>query len=481
MMFGLKVRRPNILMQQNHFNDSQARCTTTRCFATLRQIAVITLFICGLVDLAVARQYDGRTAVHSQGNIQLRTGNGGDFVGSELEFGNVIPIDPITGDFVNQCMYPRGSKITYLDGMLHFGATIDRDTLVSIAFETGPPEPPFGAFGIKSSDKSSPYFSESARSELDLTCVYYDTNFAPSGYWGDTRNHIPIGLEIRQCSMAWSGAAIDDFVLFEYEITNIGHHHLTDLYVGLDCFSRVRYEGETDRTHLSGLLRGFPSGDACDVYESLNVAYVMDNDGSPVIGQFVPESPRGAVGVMLLGASQDDLQLNYNWLIWASAADNWGPRRRGSIDDPFRQINPGLGWYIEDADLYYVMSHPEVDYDQIFAAVDYAAEGWLPPSPIAEDIASGWYGSSLYSFGPFDIGVNERFSFTIAVVGGDNVHADPYAHFDPNFPQAFYDQLDFSELATNARWAQWVYDNPVLWRVPYLRRRHDLVQRRWCP
>ena len=419
------------------------------------------LFTHGFIVNAGAREYDGRTAVHSQGNIQLRTGNGGGFVTSIIEINDQTLIDPITGDRVNLCIYPRGSDIMYLRGELHFGATIDGDTLVSNAWETGPPEPPFGAFGIMSSDKSSSHFSESARSDLDLTCVHYDTNSHRSVLVGwDTRDHIPIGLEIRQYSMAWSGAAIDDFVLFEYEVRNIGHHHLIDLYVGLDCVGFARHEGESEWDDLSGLLRGYRSSDACEVYDSLNVAYVMDNDGNPVDGQWVRESPRGAVGVMLLGASQDDIQLNYNWWGRYTAADSWGPRRRGSIDDPFRQIGAGLGWAQGDANLYYVMSHPEVDYDQLFAAIDYSAEGWIMPWHLAEDIASGWLIYFLYSFGPFDIGVHEHINFTIAVVGGDNVHNDPLAYFDPNHPQEFYDQLDLSELATNARWAQWVYDNP---------------------
>jgi hypothetical protein len=84
----------------------------------------------------------------------------------------------------------------------------------------------------------------------------------------------------------------------------------------------------------------------------------------------------------------------------------------------------------------------------------------MSPTALSMVAAEGFSPYVYYSFGPFDIPVNEHISFTIAVVGGDNVHNDPTFELDPTNPQPYYDQLDFSELATNARWAQWVYDNP---------------------
>ena len=48
-------------------------------------------------------------------------------------------------------------------------------------------------------------------------------------------------------------------------------------------------------------------------------------------------------------------------------------------------------------------------------------------------------------------------------VGGEDFHQNPedfHVAFDPHSPEAFYQQLDFSNLALNARWASWVYDNP---------------------
>ena len=158
----------------------------------LLEVATIMLFTTLVVNLAFARQYDHRTAVHSQGNIQLRTSNFGLLVTHELDNILQTPVDPITGEFVNHCMYPRGSYIRYMQEVsLHLGTIVENDTLVTNAFETGAAEPPFGAFYIKSSDPSSPYFSESARSQLDLSCVQWDTNYSPPAYGWDLRENVP--------------------------------------------------------------------------------------------------------------------------------------------------------------------------------------------------------------------------------------------------------------------------------------------------
>jgi len=112
------------------------------------------------------------------------------------------------------------------------------------------------------------------------------------------------------------------------------------------------------------------------------------------------------------------------------------------------------------------MSHPEIDYDQIFTAVDKTSSGWLsPPSPPgrAEDYADGYDTRYLYSFGPATIPPGEIFHFVVAYVGGENFHTECGTFetlFDPYNPKSYYDYLNFDPVADAAVKAAYVYDNP---------------------
>ncbi|MCX6835778.1 MAG: hypothetical protein NTW07_11740, partial [candidate division Zixibacteria bacterium] len=400
---------------------------------------------------------------HSQGNIQLVVGAGGwGFIGGLP--GAYFPfVDPITRDTIYGCVYPRESGNMFIYGSLFVGAVLGRDTIVARDINWSTDTASGQIWKIAGNDPSQPYYSPTARSDLDLECKFTDTIINNHGTitwppW-DTYQQIPLGLVGVQKSMAWAGARIDDFVLFDYEMTNMGDRDLESVYVGMWCVSYgISYLGiESD--NLTGYLPDYLSPDGCDYVDTLRIAYGMDNDGDPTQYRFTSHSRRGAVGVMLLGASSPNLKLGYNWLVWnADWTQAWGPRRRGTDAEPFRSFGSSLAWPGSDRNLYYIMSHPHIAYDQMFSGVDHY--GWLSPWGSAADVATGWPYEMMYTFGPFDLPRREKIKFTLAVVGGDNVYTDPTAHFNPHYPQEYYDQLDFSELAQNARWAQWVYDNP---------------------
>lgn len=72
-----------------------------------------------------------RWAAHSQGNIQLTLNNHGD-IGELNPFSGGPMRDPITGEYIYGCTYPRGSKlIYYLGSSIIVGGIVGRDTLVS--------------------------------------------------------------------------------------------------------------------------------------------------------------------------------------------------------------------------------------------------------------------------------------------------------------------------------------------------------------
>ncbi|RME30942.1 MAG: hypothetical protein D6800_01295, partial [Candidatus Zixiibacteriota bacterium] len=152
--------------------------------------------------------------------------------------------------------------------------------------------------------------------------------------------------------------------------------------------------------------------------------------------------------------------INYNW--WVSP-EVFGPTKRSYLGSSTRDdVFPFITHFALDHDAYYYMANGEVDYDQMMTAVDHFSEGYHHPPPKAGVIATGSRPYFLLSAGPFTLAPHDIKTFSLAVVGGEKVHQDPRAHsrFDARRPERFYNTLDFSHLAANARAAQIVYDNP---------------------
>ena len=60
---------------------------------------------------------------------------------------------------------------------------------------------------------------------------------------------------------------------------------------------------------------------------------------------------------------------------------------------------------------------------------------------------------------------DDTLPLTIGYIAGDKFHVKPddfQKYFDANNPDVFASKLDYTDLATNALWAGWVYDNPGL-------------------
>jgi hypothetical protein len=116
---------------------------------------------------------------------------------------------------------------------------------------------------------------------------------------------------------------------------------------------------------------------------------------------------------------------------------------------------------------YRVMSNDEFDYDQIWCARQ--REGWIAPPSSASDLANGYDTRYLFSFGPFEeIGSDSVLKLTTGYVCGADLHLDP-TNYENNLQEStsdsgaiatYYNNLDFTDFATNSQWADWVYDNP---------------------
>jgi len=401
--------------------------------------------------------------VHLAGNVGLTITNLGMF-----GTGYISETD-CDGEVCPSCEYPVNSDLEYLyAGAVWIGAVVGQDTLVSVGAdgwyggitELLPDAGEAGAMTIQSNNPALVIYSPDAVSELEYKAVYTDTftdpNLTDTDPF-DNRPHIPLNVRVQQNSYSWSrlNDRLDDFVLFEYILTNIGLYPIQDMYIGFFV--------DGDVYHMSNQANGFQD-DISGFLPEENIAYTIDNDGDPIDGnQWSFTSPRGVMGFKFHAPDPDIYDINFNWWISnANPALDFGPRLAGTEDDPFRPFNAHLGTPTGDANKYYVLSHPEHDYDQLFTAVSHEADGFLPPpSPAqATDFADGFDTKFLYSFGPFTLEPGETSKLYFSVVMGDNLHVDPgdFAnYFDPANPQAFYDRLDFSDLIANANIADSVY------------------------
>lgn len=423
-------------------------------------------------------------ARHTVGRIALTVSNFGTIGAGS--YGSLI----IDGEEALSCEYPVNSNVEYLNlGALWIGAVVGDDTLVSVGNDGWYgvtelfPAPGFqGTFRSRSNLKSRPDYDPEAISEQDLICVYTDT-IVNNSWTGqdpiDNRPHVPLHVSVTQSSYAWSYAYAEDFVIIDYQIANIGDQPLQDVYLGF-YVDAAAYHRSNELTGFLDDICGFaetvqmPAGiclerDTGDYpwLDHINLAWAADNDGDPSrAGMWDYASARAVTGAKVLRAPGADFDYSFNWWISSiTTALDFGPRRSGSGDDPFRRFGPQLGTPLGDRNKYYMMSHPEIDYDQLFTAESHTAEGFLPPPDpdFAVDIANGQDTRYLLSCGPFAIMPGDTVPFTVAFVAGDTIHAAPLDYattFDPSAPETYAGRLSLEDLSINARWASWIFDNP---------------------
>lgn len=409
-------------------------------------------------------------AVHDINKLGLTITNigsiGTGFIGEE-----------VVGSASPSGIYPYPGHIKHIfGGAFWIGAVVGRDTLVSVGAdgwqltrEMFPDPYPRGE--IKEASILNPDDVE-AHSEQDFIALYTDTVTNPSYVDMDPtdgRPHIPLNAEITQRSYAWSYAYAEDFILFDYTVKNIGHKQIKNAYLGIYLDAEItpqsgNYDDFTD--DICGFRRYVESNQGCGFIDTVNIAWLADNDGRTAPP---PACPGGfeltsVTGIRVVRTPSDSLKYSFNW--WISNPDvslDFGPRRTGTLNDPFRDFGGFLGTPEGDKNKYYILRHVEFDYDQLFCAVDQTADGWLPPSSQAPDFSDGYDTRFLLSFGPFNIDPGEVLPVSFAYVAGENFHRrceDWYLYYQPYDPQPYYNRLDFSDFSSNAMWASWIYDNP---------------------
>jgi hypothetical protein len=257
------------------------------------------------------------------------------------------------------------------------------------------------------------------------------------------------------------------------------------LYIDADCSHKDEnpygpYGAQDDICGFKHLVSA-PKGNC---YDTVNLAWISDNDGHGVGGErvFTKVSPIAVTGTRVVRSPKPGLKYSFNWFIshTSGSPKDWGPWKAASQKkwEEMKKPYPGvtntfpdnvLGTPGGDVSKYFMMSNGEFDYDQIYSCVwptKHPEEGWLPVNEqMCGDLANGFDTRYLLSFGPFDeIGPGESLLITIGYIAGDNFHTDPLnLAKDPNMtnPDKFYANLNFSDFETNATWAAKVYDNPT--------------------
>ncbi|MFH1687506.1 MAG: hypothetical protein ABIE70_08300 [bacterium] len=420
---------------------------------------------------------------HRIGQMVLGVANNGSFGTHNTP----APYDYFTGQPVPDCEFPKNSNISYLyTGAFWVGAIVGRDTLVSVGAdgwqttqEMFPDAAPFGAVVKRSiTDPEAPEY-EGAVSEEDYIVVYMDTltDGVEPDFFG--RPHTPLNIEVTQSSYAWSYSYAEDFVLFDYKIRNIGTRTLEEVYMGIYVDADVAWEGadiEGATDDITGFLSTWP--DSCENCEYIDstvfTAWIADNDGDyEKIWTDASRHPCPAVTatrIVRTPSESDSLDVSFNWWIGNGTPSlDFGPRERDGVGrwkEPYRDFRTGgMGTPEGDLNKFYTMRNQEFDYDQIYtASIPQTDTLWRYPDPNQSgDFADGYDTRYFLSFGPFEIDPGQTLPISFAYVAGDSLHDASIPNNKDNLPSdpdAYYANLDFSDLAKNSRWASWVYDNP---------------------
>jgi len=436
---------------------------------------------CAVSDHASRIPYKGVTspayciAEHNIGRIALAINNNGTFGDGFSQSGNR---DCFTGAMVHSCEFPKGSRTKYIfAGTIWVGAVVGRDTLVTVGAdgwsyvrELNPDDPPFGEMIYRSTlDPARPEFA-GAVSEQDYISTYFDTCTNCPGMGNDAvdnRPHRPLNLAITQRTYAWSYAYAQDFVLFDFEVKNIGVERLHSVYMGIYVDAEVHdlaMQGEVGyEDDVCGFRKRQPAlylKEPCPAdSDDVNIAWLADNDGD--LGQVVFKPVPNITAARIVRTPSDTLEVSFNW--WVSNGDaslDFGPQARRSYRD---FGTGGLGTPEGDRNKYHILRNGEFDYDQPrVATIESLDSIWLPPPAEQATIwATGLDTRYILSFGAFSIEPGQALPISLAYVGGIDFHSDPDNILNlPDNPDSWYEGVNFDSLGVAATWAEWIYDNP---------------------
>ncbi len=424
--------------------------------------------------------------VHDVGNLRMTVTNWG-VVGNPWGMLD----DPQTGELAPAARFPAGFNYEYLNyAALWIGAVVPTafgdDTLVSTAYPLHEFYPPSfahgGQFIERSNEITNPNYDPAARATQEFYCVYTDTLVNSAYVEPDPvtlRRHVPLNIRVHQTSHVWPYEYAEDVVIFQYWIVNLARRILDSMWVGIEAMPQVREYFNTRRDAGSETITGFldsaKSITGHNVKVPIQAAWWADNDGDPVRNVTWDDfSVRSAMAVRFLGTGRSPckeyefpLGISYNWWSQSSVAIyDWGPQRKPG--DP--NIRGGFGTPDGDNHRFRYLANREIDYPQYLANEERMVdEGWIESPgirPISElappfNLADGHPVRLMLSTGPFSIPPGDSIPIGVAIAAGDYFHtrADNGRNLGVNH-DAYAANLDFTDLAKNLQWADWVYDHP---------------------
>ena len=358
------------------------------------------------------------------------------------------------------CEFPKGSQSKYLEnGSLVIGAVKGEDTIVTTGFSPSADE--CGGMVMRSTvDPTRPWF-EGAVSHYDLIATYYDTSYDTLYSYSE-----PLDLEVTQRSYSWANDYAKDIILFDYNVRNIGTERLRYVYIGIYVDADVKYQdllyGGVATDDMCGFIEHYPAeylGETCPPdSDLLYLAWTADDDGDRTGFPQPDRQVLDITGLRFLRAPTDSFQVTFNW--WTHF---FGPQLRSSYRKLGAPYPYPSEYYWSDGDWYHVLSNKERDYDQAYLpTIPEYSPVWAQPR--AEELDSLLANSDpryMLSMGPFGIFPGQSLQFTTAYVAGLAFHRDRnISQYLPDNPYGWYEHVYFDQLAANAMWADWIYDNP---------------------
>ncbi len=375
--------------------------------------------------------------------------------------------DPETATTVLRGIYGEDeNSYTVFTNAVIIGGIIGTDTLVSHSFD-------FRSYNNAELFAANPEIGGCIRTgnfaDDEFHVVYTDTVTDPlyvgtPGAFEDT-SHVPMGIRVEQNSYSWSDPEYDNFIILEFVIENIRNDYIQDIWLGFYQDADIYNAGSVN--NQSGYLDDFTGVlDTLlydgDPFSRVLIPYAADNDGDPVFGSnfyWNDESARQAVSLGILHTSFESPEFNYNWWVGNFSTIDYGPRRIGTLIDPFYTfVDSSLGIPKKQQDLYYVLSHPEIDFDQLRVATVDSSSGWIPyDDPLG---IVNYDTRFLYSVGSFDLLPGESDTVVIALVGTDEFHvnaSDYYSLFNPDSPEEYISTFNFQQMIREHRKVDSVY------------------------
>ncbi|MDF1543774.1 MAG: T9SS type A sorting domain-containing protein [bacterium] len=347
--------------------------------------------------------------------------------------------------------FPAGSNTELIDALgLWVGGIVRTDTLVSVTamrefFIPIRDEVQYSEFFNQSlPENQSPFTQIKVPGGVINETTYSDTvvgntpELPPDFFFH--RPHHPLGIDVRQKSYSLNLAPFKNILLLDYTISSVGTENIRDAYVGIYL----------DPTTKLGSVNLYGAGGLAGTFKESATAYAIDADGETGFDYYSPAPD--AIALRFVSAYPPPTDTNFNWWL-AYPAPDFGPRQKETTADPFFDFRSGrLGMPNGDINKYYLLSHPEWDYDQVMTALvpDNDPIWTYPPDIWADSIAQGQNPAMLLSVGPFHLEPRQSIRLIFSLFGAEYIHIDPDNKdelYAGNYEQ-FYNGLNFDFLHT---------------------------------